>query len=189
MPHDPSSDNGHLASQNACHQERPPVTLPLESSAPKDFDFIIGDWIVHHKRLNERLVGCTTWTAFSGRSSTRKTLGGLGNLEDNILYHPEGTFRAAALRSYCTKTKNWSIWWLDSRNPSQLDKPVVGRFIDARGVFYADDLLNGQPIKVRFTWLPHQNEEARWEQAFSGDGGATWETNWIMQFTSASNDA
>ena len=164
------------------------MALPLEPSAPKDFDFIMGDWTVRHKRLNERLAGCTAWTEFSGRSSTRKTLGGFGNVEDNLLHFPEGSFRAAAMRSYCSRAQTWSIWWLDGRNPAQLDKPVVGRFTGNTGLFYADDLLGGKPIKVRFTWLSGPNEDPRWEQAFSDDGGATWETNWTMQFTSAGSD-
>jgi len=159
------------------------VALPLEDSAPKDFDFIIGDWTVKHRRLNERLAGCNSWTEFSGRSSTSKTLGGFGNLEDNILYFPEGAFRAIAVRSYCATSKTWSIWWLDGRNPTQFDKPVVGRFAGTTGLFYTDDVVGGQPIKVRFTWSWAPNEDPRWEQAFSPDGGATWETNWTMQFT------
>ena len=165
------------------------MTLPLEPSAPKDFDFIIGDWTVRHRRLNERLAGCTAWTEFSGRSSTRKILGGFGNLEDNLLCFPEGAFRAVAMRSYCSKTNRWSIWWLDDRNPTQLDKPVVGLFTGDTGLFFADDFLDGKPIKVRFTWLSSTTEDPRWEQAFSIDGGTRWETNWTMQFTSTSSDA
>jgi hypothetical protein len=165
------------------------MTLPLEDSAPTDFDFIIGDWTVQHRRLDERLAGCTRWTSFQGRSSTRKTLGGFGNLEDNILDFPEGRYRAVALRSYCASTGRWSIWWLDGRNPTQLDKPVEGFFADGVGTFYADDVFDGKPIKVRFSWFATRNEEPRWEQAFSVDAGLTWETNWTMQFTAAQNGA
>ncbi|WP_129776505.1 DUF1579 domain-containing protein [Peristeroidobacter soli] len=162
------------------------MTLPLHAAAPTDFDFIIGDWTVQHRRLNERLAGCTSWTEFSGRSSTRKTLGGFGNVEDNILHFPEETFRAIAVRSYCAKSGTWSIWWLDGRHPTQLDPPVVGKFEGNTGLFHADDVFNGKPIKIRFiwSWAPHENP--RWEQAFSPDNGATWETNWTMQFTPAS---
>jgi len=160
------------------------MALVLEDSAPKDFDFIIGDWTVRHRRLNQRLAGCTEWTEFLGRSSTRKTLGGFGNVEDNLLNFPEGAFRAIAVRSYCAKARTWSIWWLDGRNPTQLDKPVIGQFTGNTGLFYTDDVFNGQPIKIRFTWLSEPNEDPRWEQAFSPDEGATWETNWTMQFTS-----
>src|SRR5262245_35376500 len=104
------------------------MPLPLEADAPTDFDFIIGDWVVKHRRLNERLAHCSTWTEFSGLSSTRKILGGFGNLEDNILEMPDGKYRAVAMRSYCYKEKTWSIWWLDARFPTALDKPVLGRF-------------------------------------------------------------
>lgn len=158
------------------------MPLPLDPAAPTDFDFIIGDWQVKHRRLNARLAGCTEWTKFDGRSSTSKILGGFGNIEDNILLFPEGAFRAAAMRSFCPQAGTWSIWWLDGRNPTALDVPVVGRFSDGVGVFFADDLLAGKPIRVRFTWIAAPGAHPRWEQAFSNDGGAGWETNWTMEF-------
>ncbi|NRR31154.1 DUF1579 domain-containing protein [Oxalobacteraceae bacterium] len=161
------------------------MPLPHDSAAPSDFDFIIGDWTVKHRRLNSRLSDCDQWTEFDGQSSTSKILGGFGNLEDNILHFPEGKFRAAAMRSYCQQTETWSIWWLDGRNPTQLDTPVIGKFSDHTGLFFADDFLNGQAIKVRFTWLAVPGSKPRWEQAFSNDQGKSWETNWTMEFTTA----
>jgi hypothetical protein len=161
------------------------MALVLDRLAPGDFDFIIGDWTVRHFRLNSRLTNCTEWTEFDGLSSTTKILGGFGNLEDNILHFPEGTFRAVAMRSYCVAAKSWSIWWLDGRNPTRLDTPVTGGFSDGVGVFFADDTLAGRPIKVRFTWHAVPGQNPRWEQAFSDDGGNTWETNWKMEFSPA----
>jgi hypothetical protein len=150
--------------------------------APSDFDFIIGDWSVRHRRLNSRLTGCTEWTEFAGQTSTRKILGGFGNVEDNLLFFPDGEVRAAALRSFDAQTRTWAIWWLDGRAPHRLDDPVVGGFSGPVGVFFADDTLDGKPIKVRFTWNANPGGNPGWEQAFSGDGGASWETNWVMEF-------
>lgn len=158
------------------------MPLELDPAAPNDFDFIIGDWRVKHKRLNFRLANCLEWTDFEGQSSTTKILGGFGNLEDNILNFPEESVRAVAMRSYCQKSGNWSIWWLDGRSPTQLDTPVVGKFENRIGIFYADGILDERPIKVRFTWTATPGEPPRWEQAFSGDAGKTWETNWKMEF-------
>jgi hypothetical protein len=158
------------------------MPLPNDISAPTDFDFIIGDWCVKHRRLNSRFSNCAEWTEFEGRSSTSKILGGFGNLEDNILHFPSGTFRAVAMRSFCRESDTWSIWWLDGRNPTQLDTPVVGKFSKHVGQFYADDVLDGLPINVRFTWTASPGGHPRWEQAFSNDGGTTWETNWEMEF-------
>ena len=158
------------------------MPLPTDPDAPTDFDFIIGDWTVKHRRLNARFADCDDWTEFEGLSSTVKTLGGFGNLEDNLLQFPDGAFRAVALRSFCSTSDAWSIWWLDGRNPTHLDVPVSGRFSDHVGQFFADDVLNGQPIRVRFTWTARPGAYPRWEQAFSNDAGATWETNWTMEF-------
>lgn len=151
--------------------------------APSDFDFMIGDWHVRHRRLNVRLSGCTDWTEFDGLSSTHKILDGFGNVEENVLHFPEGKVRAAAFRSYDAELKSWAIWWLDRRNPHHLDVPVVGSFVDQLGIFYAYDTLDGVPIKVRFRWNATNAEAPRWEQAFSVDDGLSWETNWTMEFT------
>lgn len=160
---------------------------PDDVAAPADFDFILGDWNVLHRRLKRRLQACAEWVEFAGTSTTRTILGGFGNLEDNVLHLPEGLYRAAALRSFDGATRQWSIWWLDHRNPHALDAPVVGAFVDGLGLFHAEDVLDGRPIRVRFTWRAIDADNARWEQAFSADGGATWETNWTMDFTRSSS--
>ncbi|WDD97791.1 hypothetical protein [Thalassomonas actiniarum] len=154
----------------------------MAACAPDDFDFVIGEWTVKHRRLKERLTGCHEWIDFDGEMSTTKILGGYGNLEDNFLHFPEESFRAIALRSYNADSKKWSIWWLDGRSPDALDAPVVGEFTDGIGLFFADDVFDGVPIKVRFTWNSQQPGRPRWEQAFSVDNGESWETNWTMEF-------
>ena len=156
--------------------------LASQADAPHDFDFEIGDWTVQHRRLKQRLRNCQEWEAFEGLSSTQKILGGFGNLEDNQLFFPEGSFRAIALRSYDRNEKLWSIWWLDGRFPGRLDTPVVGRFDKGIGLFYANDRLGDLPIRIRFTWSMSANGHPHWEQAFSADEGGTWETNWTMDF-------
>ena len=153
-----------------------------QSVPPPDFDFIIGDWRVSHRRLNARLQGCRDWTEFRGTSSTRKILGGFGNVEDNVLQFPDGDVRAVAIRSYDPMARSWAIWWLDGRAPHSLDTPVVGAFSGTVGTFLAKDVLGGLPIQVRFLWKTMPGSNPTWEQAFSADDGTTWETNWTMEF-------
>lgn len=155
----------------------------MQITPPTDFDFIIGDWQVRHRRLNSRLTGCLDWTEFSGQSSTRKILGGFGNVEDNVLHFPDEEVQAAAFRSFDPVAKTWAIWWLDGRAPHSLDVPVIGGFTGQVGTFFADDWLAGKPIKVRFTWHANLGGNPTWEQAFSGDACASWETNWVMEFS------
>lgn len=164
------------------------LTIKSEPTHPQpdDFDFIIGSWSVSHSRLKERLTGCQEWVEFEGESTTRKILGGLGNVEDNLLLLPTGEYRAAAFRSYDAKTKTWAIWWLDVRNPHHLDVPVIGKFEGGVGTFYADDFLDGRTIRVRFLWSVPADGAPQWEQAFSADSGVTWEPNWKMRFTRSS---
>jgi hypothetical protein len=150
-----------------------------------DFDFFFGSWNVRHRQLTARLNAATEWIEFDGTCITQPTLGGQGNLDDNVLNKPGGTYRAVTLRAFDPKTETWSIWWLDGRHPEKIDVPMVGRFVDGVGTFLADDVFEGRAIKVRFLWSRITRHSCRWEQAFSGDGGATWETNWIMDFARA----
>ena len=148
-----------------------------------DFDWLFGSWRVHHRRLKERLLNSTEWVEFDGTCVSRPLMGGASNVDDNVLHLPEGTYQAVGLRAFDAKTKTWAIWWLDARNPHSIDVPVVGGFKDGVGTFIADEALRGKPIKVRFQWSKITQSTAQWEQAFSPDGGRTWETNWVMQFT------
>lgn len=150
-----------------------------------DFDFLEGEWLVTHQRLKERLAGCTEWETFPGRCTLHKTLGGLGNFDDNIVNLPSGAYRAMAMRSFDPGTKRWAIWWLDGRWPHALDVPVVGAFENGVGSFTCEDKHNGVPITVRFRWTETHTAAPHWEQAFSTDGGETWEVNWRMRFTRA----
>jgi hypothetical protein len=147
-----------------------------------DFDFEIGEWLVRHRRLKDRLVGCQDWEEFDGTSATRHVLGGNGNVEDNVIHFPSGTYRAIALRSFDEKSLSWAIWWLSEQAPHSLDVPVIGKFEKGVGTFLAKDSLKGQPILVRFLWLSTDTPNPRWEQAMSMDRGITWETNWTMDF-------
>ena len=148
-------------------------------------DFQTGNWRVHHRRLQSRLSGCTEWDAFDGTCEARPILGGNGNVEDNWLNFPGGALRAVALRSFDPVDRSWAIWWLDGRYPHTLDVPLIGRFKDGVGTFFADDLHDGKAIRLRFLWLDTATDSPRWEQAMSADGGDTWETNWTMNFERA----
>ena len=103
------------------------MTLPVDPSAPTDFDFYVGSWRVRHRRLKDRLVGTTTWEEFDGRCVVTKLVGGFANVDETILEMPSGPYRALALRAFDPKTSTWSIWWLDSRDPRSLGVPVVAR--------------------------------------------------------------
>jgi hypothetical protein len=150
-----------------------------------DFDFIIGKWTVHHHRLKARLMDSHEWEDFAGTSQVWKTLNGHGTFDENFVDIPSGGYWADGIRAYDPKTQLWAIWWLDARNPHDLEAPVKGNFQNGIGTFEADDTLRGKPIKVRFTWSGITANTAHWEQAFSPDGGKSWETNWVMDLTRA----
>ena len=183
--------------------EESPVSISAEGSAPSkpeytkeaeaksninevnDFDFFIGSWRVHHRRLKKRLAHNDDWEEFEGTAVAQKILGGLGTMDEKVIERPGGAYRTVTFQTYDASKRLWSILWIDSRTPTDLDKPLIGRFENGIGTFYADDVSQGKPvrpIRVRHLWT-NLSTTPHWEQAFSEDGGKTWETNWTMDFT------
>lgn len=145
------------------------------------FDFLHGRWTVRHRKLKQRLAGSTEWIEFPGTLDVKPFLGGLGNIDENVLDDPAGRFLATSIRVFDPARTEWSIYWTDGRRAG-LDKPVVGRFDGRIGHFYNDDELGGRRIRVRFTYEDLTPTHARWSQAFSADAGTSWEVNWTMDF-------
>ena len=146
-----------------------------------DFDFQVGEWRVHHRV--KRPAGNDQWLEFDGTCSNRGLMDGSANVEDQRFDKPTGVTHGVALRAYDSKTGQWAIWWIDSRDPfGALDPPVKGRFENGVGTFYSDGTRDGKPIRTRFIWSKITPTSAHWEQAYSSDAGKTWETNWIMEF-------
>ena len=189
-PAETLAESSAPSAKTAC-TSTPTAANPLKTgdsargSTPHDWDWLVGRWTVKHRRLKARLAGSTEWEEFNGASVVWLTMGGAGTFDENTIEIPSGTYRANGIRAYDAKTRQWSIWWLDERHPDAIEPPVRGGFKDGIGTFSGDDTLNGKPIKVRFEWSKITANSAHWEQAFSPDGGATWEMIWAMDFTRA----
>ena len=148
----------------------------------RDFDFWMGSCNVHNRVLRERLRGSGEWDEFAATVVARPILDGLGN-EDEFRTGHDGGFVAMSFRFFDPAARRWSIYWADARRSGLLDPPVIGGFAGDTGVFEGPDTFEGRPILMRFVWSGVTTPAPRWEQAFSGDEGATWETNWTMDFT------
>jgi hypothetical protein len=148
-----------------------------------DFDFIFGQWKVHHRRLKEALSGDTEWVEFEGTCVGRPIWGGVGNMDEiDAPQTPWGHIQGMTVRLFDDKSQQWAIYWAN-RTTGRMDVPMIGSFTDGVGEFYDQEIFRGRAIYSRFIWSNISSNTARWEQSFSDDGAKTWETNWIMEFT------
>ena len=150
-----------------------------------DFDFLIGDWKAHVRRLPERLKGSNVWVDYNGISNHKKLLDSNANFEEFDVSSPANKLRikAQTLRLYNPESHQCSIYLVDLDKGTLDLPPVVGQFDGKRGEFYNQQTWEGRAVLVRYVWLDITPKSSRMEQSFSADGGKTWEVNWICELS------
>ena len=160
----------------------PAATAPTLPDGEHDFDFEIGVWKTHLLRRLHPLTGSQTWVDYDGTTTVRPVWGGAGNLVELVVDGPAGHFEGLSLRLYNPQTRQWALNFAN-RSDGQIVAPTTGGFRDGRGEFYQQDTLNGRAIFVRFIITRRSKDAIHFEQAFSADGGRTWEVNWVADDT------
>ncbi len=158
------------------------MAYDAQDDGRRDFHFLYGRWRVEHHRLRERGVGSDDWDVFHSDTFCQGLMGGLCNVDEND-FHDRG-FQGLSFRAFNIETGQWAIYWVNSTTGA-LQDPVHGRFENGSGAFIGDHLDDEQWVKVVYRWQDITPASARWSQAFSYDGGQTWEINWVMLFTRA----
>lgn len=154
-----------------------------ERDGQHDFDFELGSWKIHLKRRLNPMTGSNSWVEYDGTSVTQKLWNGraqINQFESDTA--TGGHIEGLTLRTYNPKTHEWKLYWANSKDGNVV-VPQIGKFKDGVGEFYASDTLNNKSILVRFIWSKTDTPVPHFEQAFSGDGGKTWEVNWITDQT------
>lgn len=149
----------------------------------RDFDFLAGRWNVWCRRLLEPLSGSDRWIEFDGTNVSRPAWHGHANVDEFEADTPSGRIQGLTIRLFDSKFRRWSIYWANASRALIDIPPMSGGFEKGHGEFYNREQFNGRPIVVRFIWTVHSADSCRWEQAFSGDDGETWETNWTWHLT------
>jgi hypothetical protein len=169
----------------------PNLQVPANGSAvaptdgSHDFDFLIGDWKAHVRRLPERLKGSNVWVEYDGISNHKKLLDSNANFEEFDVSSTDHKLRikAQTLRLYNPESHQWSIYLVDLDKGTLEIPPVVGQFNGKRGEFFNQQVWEGRAVLVRYVWLDISPKSSRMEQSFSADGGKTWEVNWICELS------
>jgi hypothetical protein len=166
-----------LAQPNSASTTNPQQSVK-ERDGQHDFDFEIGTWKTHLKRLQHPLTGSTTWVEYNGTTVVRKVWNGRANLVELVADGPAGHFEGLNLRLYNPQSRQWSLNFASSSGGT-MSQPTIGEFKNGRGEFFDQETFNGRAIFVRFVISDITPNSCRFEQAFSDDGGKTWEVNWI----------
>ena len=170
-------------------QQKPSGPLASEHDGKHDFDFELGTWKIHLKRLQNPLSGSTSWVEFDGTTQTQKVWDGRSQIEQFEVDSPTGHVEGLTLRLYDPQFHQWRLYWANSRTGSLGGPPTIGKFNNGQGEFFDQEIYNGKSIFVRYVWSGITPNSAHFEQSFSEDGGKTWEVNWITDQTRVSDDS
>ena len=160
----------------------PSKTSVQQNDGQHDFDFEFGSWKAHILRLQKPLTGSKTWLEYNGTSVVRKIWNGRANLGELDVSGSQGRIEGMSLRTYNPESRQWYISWVNSAD-GMMGPPMIGGFKNGRGEFYNQEPFNGRAIYVRFIFSDVTAKSFQIEQAFSDDGGKTWEANWIAKFS------
>ena len=147
-----------------------------------DFDFAIGTWKTHLKRLVHPLTGSNDWAEYAGTTTCRNVWNGRANLVELAVEGPAGRIEGLSLRLYDSESHQWSLNFSNIRSGT-LSQPTIGEFKNGRGEFFDQETFNGRAVLVRFVISDITEKSVHYEQAFSDDGGKTWEVNWVATDT------
>jgi len=165
-----------------------PAGAAMQRDGQHDFDFELGSWKIHLKRLLHPLTGSSTWVEFDGTSVTRKIWNGRSQIEQFEVESPAGHVEGLTLRLYNPQSHQWSLYWANGKD-GILGQPTIGEFKNGVGEFFDQEPINGRATLVRFIWSNITPHSAHFEQSFSDDGGKTWEVNWITDQTRVSDES
>ena len=154
-----------------------------------DFDFSFGAWKTHIKRRLHPLTGSSTWVEFEGISVVRKVWNGRAGLGETEADGPSGHIEGLSLRLYNPEAHQWNLMYANSQGGTLGMPATIGEFKNGRGEFFDSEPFNGRNILVRNVWSEITPSSCHFEQAFSEDGGKTWEVNWDATDTRIEDDA
>jgi hypothetical protein len=179
-----SDDGGHTWRRAFIgHKTRVPASeIKPVPVTPNDFDFEIGTFKSHSTRLLNPLTGSTKWIETDGTTVVNRIWGGRANLADVHIEPPSGPIDFLALRWYSPTAGQWFLAFANAANGT-LGVPMAGIFKNGRVDFYDAEPVDGKATLVHFAIWPTSENSGASEQAFSPDGGQTWEVNYKTQYT------
>ena len=148
-----------------------------------DFDFNIGKWHTHIRRLMNPLSGeAPSWVTLEGTVTVRKVWDGRAQLEEIEADGPKGHWEGLTLFLYNPQSHQWSQNYAGSSDGT-LETPSIGAFKNGVGELYDQETYNGRSILVRGVWSDITANGHSYTISFSADGGKTWEATFIATLT------
>jgi hypothetical protein len=158
------------------------VAAPAPRDGQHDFDFNIGVWRTHIKRVLDPFAGAGNSIELNGTVTVRKVWDGRAQLEEIETDGPNGHWQGMTLFLYNPAAHQWSQSFINSK-VGELGSPLVGSFSNGRGELFSQDTFKGRSILVRGVWSDITPDSHHYEESYSQDGGRSWQPAFIANLT------
>jgi hypothetical protein len=159
-----------------------PPALACPHAEARQFDFWLGEWNV----LNRNRASDSASFADTGRATdlVHAVAGGCAIVE-HWRGEAYGQFILGfSVRAWNARARQWDLVLLWPASGDQSFATLHGDFRHGRGEFFGGrSTPAGDSIRTRFTFSDIRPDALRWQNASSTDGGRSWASNWIMEFT------
>lgn len=159
-----------------------PASQVAERDGQHDFDFDIGVWQTHIKRILDPLSGSADSIELSGTVTVRKVWDGRAQLEEIEADGPKGHWEGLSLFLYNPEAHQWGQSFSNSK-AGALGSPLIGSFKNGRGELFSQDTIHNRTILVRAVWSDIKPNSHRYEESYSADGGKTWALSFTADLT------
>jgi hypothetical protein len=157
------------------------LPTPAMHDGQHDFDFNIGVWHTHIKRVLDPFASSSESVELNGTVTVRKMWDGKAELEEIEADGPKGHWEGLALFLYNPSARQWSQSFANSKVGTLSSN--VGEFKDGRVVLIGQDTVNDKTILVRAVWSDIKPDSHQYEESYSNDGGTTWVRAFIANLT------
>jgi hypothetical protein len=160
------------------------ITAALPQGDPdphRQFDFWVGEWSVQ----NRHLQADKTWRDGDvTRARIVPVCGGRAVLEEWAGTLHGSFMNGFSLRAYDPAREDWDLLLFWTTDGNGAFGRLRGTFRHGRGEFFSSwTNPGGTPVLQRYSFSDGLPSSVRWDSALSSDGGVTWKTDWIMEFS------
>ena len=148
-----------------------------------DVDFNLGKWHTSIRRYADPFSAPSHFASLEGTVTVRPVWNGKALLEEIEADGPNGHWQGLTLFLYNPQSGQWSQNYANAAQGHFEAAATIGEQRGRDIELYSTDTAGGRAILVKGLWSEIEPDSHRYTEAYSDDGGRTWQTAFDARLT------